>query len=77
MRGDSIKSLLYMPGGHSMTINFPINMLGGPTKFQSTCLVDIVSMKLLDLALTWQLWLDGSGLVALALGATRTGLHLI
>ena len=34
MRGDPIKSLLYMPGGHSMTINFPINMLGGPTKFQ-------------------------------------------
>ena len=26
--------LLYMPGGPSMTINFPINLLGGPTKFQ-------------------------------------------
>ena len=30
MRGDPIKSLLYMPGGHSMTIKFPNNMLGGP-----------------------------------------------
>ena len=34
-------------------------------------------MNLLALALARQLWLDGSGLVALALGATRTGLHLI
>ena len=34
MRGDPIKSLLYMPGGHSLTIKFPINMLGRPTKFQ-------------------------------------------
>ena len=32
VRGDPIKSLLYMPGGHSMTIIFLINMLGGPIK---------------------------------------------
>ena len=34
-------------------------------------------MKLLALALAWQLWFDGSGLVALALGATRTVLNTI
>ena len=29
VRGDPTKSLLYMPGGHSMTIIILINMLGG------------------------------------------------
>ena len=32
MRGDPIKSLLYMPGGHSMTIINLINMLGRSLK---------------------------------------------
>ena len=32
VRGDPIKSLLYMPGGHSMTIIILINMLGGSIK---------------------------------------------
>ena len=51
---------------------------------KSTCLVDIVSMKLLDLALTWKLWLDGSGsgcnpdrVTPDLVGAIRTGLHLV
>ena len=32
VRGDPIKSLLYMPGGHSMAIIIQINMLGGSIK---------------------------------------------
>ena len=66
MRGDPIKSLLYMPGGHSMTINFPINMLGGPTKFQINMPSGYCKYETAG---------SGSGLVALS--ATRTGLHPI
>ena len=30
MRGDQIKSKLYITGGHCMVTKIPINMLGGP-----------------------------------------------
>ena len=58
LRGDPIKSLLYMPGGHSMTIIFLINMLGGPIKSPINMRSDVVSMNLLALALWLWLWPD-------------------
>ena len=65
MWGDLIKSLLYMPGGYSMTINFPINMLGGPTKFHinmpsGQCNYETAGScsGLAALALAWWLWVQ-------------------
>ena len=62
VRGDPIKSLLYMPGGHSMTIIFRINMLGGPIK--SPINMPSGHQKYESVG-------TGSGSMALAVGATR------
>ena len=42
-------------------IPLPIAGAGSLPSKPAQSLVDIVSMKLLDPALAWQLWLDGSG----------------
>ena len=66
MRGDPIKSLLYMPGGHSMTIIFLINMLGGPIKSPINMpsghqKYESVGTGSGSAALARWLWLGGSG----------------